>query len=276
MTVPAAMAQLHEQLASIDRGFSGQIGVAAYQLTTGESVEYNAHHRFPTASTIKLAIAVEGFRQLHGGEHQRAEKITLGEADKLAGTGVLREFDAGLELTFMDLLRLMMVVSDNTATNLLITALGIDRINATLRELGVVDTELLRPITFELENGRIPNIGLGTPADFALLLRHIPTHKALTAASTDELLAIMRRQQYREFLPRYLPVTSWVANKVGMLPGVRNDVGIVGREHPEYVIAVMTEGCADLSSGVDNEGTLAVARISHLLFDHFGRSESRR
>jgi beta-lactamase class A len=73
----------------------------------------------------------------------------------------------------------MMVVSDNTATNMLIAVLGIEPVNATLRELGVADTELLRPITFELEDGRIPNIGLGTPAGFAQLLRQIAEYQAL-------------------------------------------------------------------------------------------------
>jgi beta-lactamase class A len=168
--------QLEEELTRIDRGFSGQIGVAAHHLASGETIEYNAHHRFPTASTIKLPIALEAFRQLG---HWHAQKMTLREADKQPGTGVLRELDAGIELTFMDLVRLMMVVSDNTATNMLIAVLGIEPVNATLRELGVADTELLRPITFELEDGRIPNIGLGTPAGFAQLLRQIAEYQAL-------------------------------------------------------------------------------------------------
>jgi hypothetical protein len=77
----------------------------------------------------------------------------------------------------------------------------------------------------------------------------------------------MRRQQYREFLARYLPDGVWVADKVGMLPGVRNDIGIVGRDKPEYAVAVMTEGSADMSFGADNEGTLVVARVSRLIFD---------
>jgi beta-lactamase class A len=203
--------------------------------------------------------------------------MTLRDSDKQAGTGVLGDLNAGLELTFMDLLRLMMVVSDNTATNMLIAALGMGRVNATLSELGVADIELLRPITFELEDGRIPNIGLGTPAGFVLLLRRIATYEALPAPLTDELIAIMRRQQYREFLARYLSSADavLVADKPGMLPGVRNDVGIVGSEKPEYVVAVMTEGCADLSKGVDNEGTLAVARISRVIFEYLWPTKPR-
>jgi beta-lactamase class A len=264
-------AQLHNALAKVDREFSGQIGVAAYELARGISIAYNAHHRFPTASTIKLPIAVEGFRQLSRGEQQRDQKMVLRNAEKQAGTGVLGELDDGLQLTFMDLLRLMTVVSDNTATNMLIAALGMDRVNATLRELGITDMELLRPVTFELQDGRIPNIGLGTPAGFVVLLRRIATYEALPPPLADELIDIMRRQQHREFLARYLPSHDgvWVADKVGMLPGIRNDVGIVGRDKPEYVVAVMSEGCADPSVGVDNEGTVAVARISRLIFDCF-------
>ncbi len=140
----------------------------------------------------------------------------------------------------MDLPGLMMVVSDSTATTMRIAALGIERVNATLRELGVTDIELLRPITFELEDGRISNIGLGTPAGFALVLRRIATDEALPAPMADELIGIMRRQQYSEFLARNLPTAAsiWIADKPGMLPGIRNDVGIVGRDAPEYVVAV--------------------------------------
>src|SRR5262249_60390052 len=98
---------------------------------------------------------------------------------------------------------------------------------------------------------------------------------------TVEVLAILRRQQYRDFLPRYLPVLSsdrflaseprgvWVAGKPGMLPGVRNDVAIIGRDGPAYVLAVMTEACTDLSSRPDQEGALTVARVSRAVFDQF-------
>jgi beta-lactamase class A len=275
------IARLLDAIADIARGFSGRLGVAAYHLGTGAAVEYDARRRFPTASTIKLPILLEGFRELERGGRTRSEQFTLMDADKVAGTGVLGEFDAGLEPTFIDLLRLMTVVSDNTATNVVIHALGIGRVNALLRELGISDTELLRPITFELEDGRIPNIGLGTPADFAQLLRRLASNEVLSPSATAEVLAILRKQHYRDFIPRYLPVLSsdrflasesrgvWVAGKPGMLPGVRNDVAIVGRDGPAYVLAVMTESCSDLSMGADNEGALTVARVSRAVFDEF-------
>ena len=202
------MSSLFDAVAEIDRRFSGELGVAAYHLRTGASVEYNPSRQFPTASTIKLPILLEGFRQLERGEHRRDERFTLEDADKQAGTGILREFDAGLQPTFMDLMRLMMVVSDNTATNLLIRALGLDRINALLRGLGLTSTALLREITFELADGQLPPIGLATAADFVLLLRRLASGEVLSPAATAEALAIMRRQQYRDFLPRYLPVLA--------------------------------------------------------------------
>ncbi|MDQ6674532.1 MAG: class A beta-lactamase-related serine hydrolase [Chloroflexota bacterium] len=275
------MSSVGDRIQAIADTFSGTLGVAAVSVATGEYVALNDRVRFPTASTIKLAILVEGFRQLETGERSRGERFTLEDRDKQAGTGVLRELDAGLELTFMDLMHLMTVVSDNTATNLLIDVLGVARINTTLHAHGLTDTELLRPITFELEDDQIPTIGLATPHDFALLLNQLANWTLLGQAADQEMLGILRRQQYRDYIPRYLPAWSaehflrgepggvWVADKPGILPGVRNDVAVIGRARPEYVLAVMTKDCADLRMHVDNEAALAIGHVSRAVYEHF-------
>lgn len=261
---------LLNEIARINDEFSGTIGVAVRHLATCETIGFNERTPFPTASTIKVPIVLEAFNQLEAGLHVRTERQALVDSEKQSGTGVLVDFDAGLQPTFMDLVRMMIIVSDNTATNMLIDVLGLERVNALLQRYGVNDTRLLRRITFELEDGRIPDIGLGTPYDFAVLMEKLACRTVLSASSCNEIIAILRRQSYRDYLPRYLPSTSWVANKPGMLPGVRNDVGIVGAENdPEYVIAVMTCDSADQRWVVDNEGAVAIARISRLIYDHF-------
>ena len=258
------------EIARIKDEFSGTIGVAARHLATGETIGFNERTQFPTASTIKVPIVLEAFNQLEAGLHARTQRFTLVDHEKQGGSGVLGDFNAGLRPTFMDLVRMMIIVSDNTATNMLIDVLGLERVNALLERCGVSDTRLLRRITFELEDGRIPDIGVGTPHDFAVLMEKLARREVLSAASCDEIVAILRRQHYRDYLPRYLPSTSWVASKPGMLPGVRNDVGIVGTESgPAFVVAVMTRDSADHRWVVDNEGAAAIARISRLIHDYF-------
>ena len=127
------------------RTLRGSMGVAAKDLTTGKSVFVNADLPFPTASVIKVAVMVEVFHQAAEGRLRRDETLTLEESSKVGGSGVLLRLHGGLQLTINDLLDLMMTVSDNTATNMLIGKVGTPNVDARLESYGLKRTKLLRP-----------------------------------------------------------------------------------------------------------------------------------
>ena len=127
------------------REFDGVVGLAAKNLTTGEEIVVNADTRFPTASTIKTAVMLEAWHQASQGKLSMDERLTLRDADKVGGSGVLNGMSGGLALPIGDLLHLMMVLSDNTATNLLVNRLGTKKINDRLLSYGLESTKIFRP-----------------------------------------------------------------------------------------------------------------------------------
>ena len=209
------------RIASIVKAFGGQMGVAAINLRTGEVIAVNADARFPTASTIKTAVMVEAWQQAADGRLPIDTRIALRDLDKVGGSGVLRGLGEGLSLSIADLIHLMIVLSDNTATNMLIERLGTARVNARLESYGLTETKLFRP-TFrdgrpdvlpELE--REYGLGMTTPRDMAKLMALIGERKAVSGEASDAMLATLRRQQDRAMIPRHIPGDVQVGNKTG-------------------------------------------------------------
>jgi beta-lactamase class A len=274
-----------KQLAS---GFAGELGLFAKNLGTGEVVAWNADTRFPTASVIKVAIMVEAFDQIAHGQLNPDETIAVRDTSKVGGSGVLRELHDGAELSIRDLIRLMIVVSDNSATNVLLERVGVSKVNAQLAAYGLANTRLFRP-TFgkkaEVEPELEHEFGLGmsTPRDMGALMELIATNRAVTESASKEMRAILEAQQDTRMLPRRLPVDGReivVANKTGTdeekLPDasgarghVRADVGIVRAGETTYVIALFARRVKDQSWMPDNAALIAGADLSRLVFDAF-------
>jgi beta-lactamase class A len=266
--------------------FDGVIGIAATNLITGQVLSVNGDTRFPTASTIKIAVMVEAYHQIAEGRLSASMRIPLAATDKVGGSGVLNGFDDGAELTIRDLLHLMIVLSDNTATNMLVKRLGTKAIDDRIAGYGLQETKIFRP-TFrdgradvfpELE--REFGLGMTTPAEMARLMALIADGKAVNAAASASMLATLRRQQDRAMIPRLLPADGSIeiGNKTGTdsekLPDVRGrrgsiraDAAIVTGAGVKYVIAIYTRRGADPSYGVDNAALLTGARISRMVFD---------
>ena len=268
--------------------FEGELGVFAKHLGTGEILAWNADVRFPTASVIKVAIMVEAFDQMARGALAADGIVRVRDAAKVGGSGVARELHDGAELTVRDLIRLMIVVSDNTATNLLLERVGVASVNARLAAFGLKDTRLFRP-TFgkkadvdpELE--REFGLGMSTPREMATLLEMIARGRAVNAGASAEMRAILEAQQDDRMLPRRLPFGAReivIGNKTGTdeekLPDasgvrghVRADVGIVRSEATTYVVAIFARRVKDRSWMADNAALLAGAEISRIIFDRF-------
>ena len=270
---------LVQAIGRLAAGFSGTLGVWACALDGGEPVEWNAHDAFPSASAIKLPILYEVFRQAADGQVHLADMRTVQEADIVPGSGVLKDLTPPLALSVRDLAVLMIVVSDNTAANLLIDLVGIESVNRSLAALGLRATVLAHKF-FRGRSGA--PINRSSPADLGRLLQLVATHAVLTPAACEEMLAILRRQHHTDQITRRLPDFDGfveegveppvrVASKSGAIRGTRNDVGLVERPGVRYVIAMMSRDCADRRFYVDNEAAVLLADVAALVDAHFQR-----
>jgi beta-lactamase class A len=269
-------------------GFDGAIGLFAKNLNTGEEIAVSPDTRFPTASTIKTAVMLEAWHQAADGVLTMDTVLTLREADKVGGSGVLNGLSDGLALPVRDLVHLMIVLSDNTATNLLVNRLGTKRINERLLAYGLEQTKIFRP-TFrdgrpdvhpELE--REFGLGMSTPREMARLMALIAGRGAVSPAASEAMLATLRRQQDRIMIPRLLPAGVQVGNKTGTdsekladdrgrRGAIRADAAIVTTDKARYVIAIFIRRAGDTRSGPDNDAVLLGARLARLVHEKFTR-----
>jgi beta-lactamase class A len=262
------------------------MGVAAINLRTGETIAVDADTRFPTASTIKTAVMIEAWHQAAEGRLPMDSRIALRNADKVGGSGVLRGLGEGLSLSVADLIHLMIVLSDNTATNMLIERLGTGRINTRLESYGLTETKLFRPTFRDGKADVLPDLerlygfGMSTPREMAKLMAAIAEGKAVNAQASEAMLTTLRRQQDRAMIPRNLPGDAQVGNKTGTdeekHPGsdgikrhVRADAAIVTGSNFTYVIAIYARQIEDTRWTVDNDALVTGARISRMVFDKF-------
>jgi beta-lactamase class A len=251
--------------------FSGTLGFYAKRLHDGFVLEYNASEVFPAASVVKVPILLEALRQVQVGTLKLETRIVLSAAEQVGGSGILMAFQPNLTPTLQDYLTLMIVVSDNTATNICLDAVGgRDAVNASLKDWGCSSTTVIGKLmlTDERKNadqlaGKRAEI---SPIESAMLLEKLYKGEVLNPEMTKLALEILEAQQYTEILARYLPDGTKTATKSGQIIGVRNDVGIVLTERP-YVLALCSKNCSDERYHVDNEAVLALGQVSRLVFD---------
>lgn len=263
---------LETQIRSLLTHFPGVVGLVVADLSGGDELRINENERFLAASLIKLPILWEFFRQVGAGLATTAERLTLSDADKVGGAGILQDLDAGLSPTLKDVATLMITLSDNTATNLLIERLGLAAINQTIEALGLKHTELQRKL-MDYERARQGFENFTSPADIAELLHlmhdpnRLPDH--LSADSRRAMIAILKRQQRRNKLPTYLPPEAVLAHKTGEIPGCEHDAGILYREDGAVLVAVLTKQLDN-----NRDGIRLCAEIGKLVYDNAGKMRS--
>jgi beta-lactamase class A len=285
---PLSAASLQSQVEEAVRTLRGTMGVAAKNLATGETVAVDADTQFPTASVIKVAVMVEVFHQIAEKRLRREDTVVLDEAAKVDGSGVLQRMHGGLALTVGDLLDLMMTVSDNTATNLLIAKVGTANVDQRLVSYGVTRTKLFRPTFRDGKPDVFPEeekefgLGVATPREMARLMELIADGKVVDRAASDAMIAIMREQSNDTMIRRALPETDdvvvadkpgWDSEKhpdaAGVKRHVRGDVGIVITPRGRYVIAMFARQVQDTQWGPDNQANVVMGRISRMVYDAF-------
>jgi beta-lactamase class A len=271
-------------LRGLSESFSGVLAVAARAEDTGEFLALAPDRVMPTASVIKLAVLAEVFRQEHAGSLSLGERIVLDESNRVGGSGVLKDLSPGVALSVLDYATLMIVMSDNSATNVLIDRVGgVGAVNRFVGEqLGLETIALHRRVSFTaLEPGSSrPLLGEASPRHLMELISLIWQRKLVSPRACEEMLAILGRQHFLDQVPRFLdcgllteegtPAKDIaVACKTGMVDGTRADAGLLLLRGRAVSYAVMSSGCADTTLHADHEGILANAAAGRILAEHF-------
>lgn len=239
----------------------GTVGVAIIG-PDGAPWGHHADRQFVAASTVKIPIMVETFRQIDAGRLSLDERYTVTGDDRTPGSGVLAHMRENLNVSLYDLLYLMMSISDNVATNKLLGLVGMESVNRTMAELGMHRSNLGR-----LMRGRMAEPeeteNLATPSDYGRLIVAILDGLAASAASCETMLELMGKQQNRRRTARYLPASNklrW-GSKTGENVGITNDVGFVIGPNGRLVMAVYTENFADMHTAEQAIGDIARAAM---------------
>jgi beta-lactamase class A len=277
-----AQSALDAQVQQIVAQHHGQVAVYAKNLKTGQVVSLHADQPVQTASVIKLALLYRAMLQIRAGNAHWTDPVTLTKENQTDGSGVLGFFDAPVKLTLKDLLTMMVIVSDNTATNQAIDTLGLDAVNQEMTKLGYKSTWLYKKIG-KPAAGPLPadqdRFGLGktTAHEMANLMQRIVTCRlgegdtAPSAADREVCnvaLHMLRSQMYRDGAPRYLETVdtseegSAIANKTGALDAVRNDVDAIATKDGLVLLSIFTWDNVDKGWTDDTEAYLTTAKLA--------------
>ncbi len=265
----------------------GEVAFAATNLATGEEIGRNAERPMPTASVFKLPLLVEVYRQAEEDEIDLDERVTLYPEDVVMGSGILRDFEPGLQPTLRDLAMMMVIVSDNSATNLLLDRVGgPERVNAMMRDLGLDSIVVHRKIVF----GEITTAGSlaeAAPRDLMRLVAMLAREALVSPRASREMLAILGRQRYLEQAPRFVAFRPYagdfaksqpiaVFNKTGMFGGLRADTGIIALG-PDVKIAysVVNNPGDDDTYRHEHPGDITNALIGRVLVEYWWPGEWR-
>ncbi len=297
---------LESDIRNITENSGAEMAVSALHLETGRRTDVDAQRVYPLCSVLKIPVLVEAFRQIEEGLFTLDDRWQLTTAEKNLPSGILVFFDDGLAPTVKDLLTLMIIISDNTATDMVMHRLSKGSVTRTMHDMGLTDIHV--PLTIrELFDDLLPSsdptqdmlalakgprnrTGIsyslgpdndtGTPAALTELLALIWRGETVNRAACDAMLDILLKQQLNDRLPRYLPPGTPCAHKTGTLPGIRNDSGIIYAGNNSHVAVTVFSRWDDEAVSDDpiasKEKPIAIdaafGRIGRLLYDTFSES----
>ncbi len=275
----AHAASLQDKISAVTAGFPGTVSIYAKNLDTGATYALHPDDRVRTASTIKLPILCATFQAVKEGRLKWTDLVTLHDSDKVSGSGILGEFSDGVKLPLSDVAHLMIVLSDNTATNLVIDQVTADYVNDYMDKLGLKNTRSMRKVLGDGPDLKAPSgyskagldpankkygLGSSTPREMVILLERIEKGEIVSPDASKEILKIMKRQRDTNGIPRRLGDVV-VANKAGALDHLRSDVGIVYAKNNRIAMAITCEDVPKIDWTSDNEGLLLISRIAEIL-----------
>ena len=283
VTAAGASAQtLPEKLRARIGGFQGTVSLYAKNLDSGAVVGIRESDPVRTASTIKLPIMAAVFDAVARGKATWTEMLTVTPAEKVSGSGVLgTEASDGVRLPLRDVVNLMIVVSDNTATNMVLERFTADAVNAYLDRIGIHTTRALRKVRGDGNQlkeasgfsaaGKMPEnekygLGVSTPRDMVTILERLERGQLVSPEASREMLGIMKRCRDDSGIRRRLAGVT-IANKTGSLDALRSDVGIVYSKGGRIAMAITVDGMPKIDYTPDNPGSILIADLAKLLVE---------
>ena len=308
-----SLKRIQERVEQLARSFPGTVGVFAHHIETGAEIEVNADRPFPMASVYKIPIMVHTFREIDADRLSLGERIEIGENDRRLGSGLFTHMTPGLKPTLYDLMLFMIVVSDNEATDLILDRVKPANVTASMQEMGLKDIRVDRPTadiirdfltygdasfrgkssaeilaspalkffsrpTEELERASRAFIedlrDVSTPRAMTQLLVKIFRSEAAGKESCEKMLEILRRQQLRGRIPRYLPEDAEVADKTGTIGYTTNDAGIIYADGQHIALTIFTlKANQQVTTG---EAEARIGEIARAIYEYFHYQPSLR
>jgi len=257
--------------------FKGKVNLFAKNLDTGAIYNLNGDEPVPTASTIKVAVLVEAFARVAENKAKWTDELVLTKEKKVGGAGILQEFGDGLRLTLRDGVTLMMTLSDNTATNLVIDALTADAVNARMESLGLKETRLMRRVfrggeSAEGRKEENKRFGLGrtTPHEMVTIMEKLERGEIINPAASKDMIELMKREQGTNGIWR----GQWrvpKATKSGALDTLRSNVGLIYHPRGRIALAITCNEMPEVNWTVDNPALLLMSRLSEIVIEGLGK-----
>lgn len=266
---------LEARIAAEIKSYDGKLGLYIDDLQ-GNVITMNPDEPYETASTIKTYILAALYQAVEEGRASLKDILTCEERFWIDGSGILGSLEVGTQLSVKNVATLMIIVSDNIATNMLIDYLGIDYINQCIENFGCKDTKLHNVLDF----AKYHQLGTTTPRDYASMFLRIQNRTLVSPEASEQMWDILRQQHYNSMLVKSLPQyyvdpdnydeqLFWFASKSGSMNACRNDGGIITTPYGSYVIVMLHKEFSDKQYYPDHPATVYGARVSRLVFDQY-------
>ena len=256
--------------------FNGEIAMY-YDDLKGNTIKINENEKYNSASCVKIFILIELFNQISKGIINRKEELTYEEKDYVNGSGILRYLSKGIKLPILDIATLMMIISDNVATNILIDFLGIENINKSIENIGCNNTKLYSKFK-SVENEVFSET---TAYDYYLVWKKLNNYEIFNKEMTQEIINIIKNQKYHEMVGDGIdkiykevenPIVNYIVSKSGKYESVRNDGGIVSTIYGNYILTIMIKDFKD-ENYLNDEYVYNMGRkISNIIFNEYMRN----
>jgi beta-lactamase class A len=279
--VSGAEPELASRLDPLIKAHKGKIAIAVKNLKTGEAFLYNQDEPMPTASLIKLAVMVEAYRQAEEKKIDLGKPVTLKGSDKVPGSGILTShFSDGATFPLRDAIHLMIVYSDNTATNLVLDEIGLGSTAETMEKMGYPNTKIHSKVfrgSTTIFPDRSKQFGLGstTAAEMLRLCEALQKKEVVNPEASEAMLAHLRACDDPHKFKRFLPPGTKLAQKTGSVNAARTAAGIIDCAGTPVALCVLTNENEDQSWTDDNAGDKFCAEVAREVFEHFRAQDAR-
>jgi beta-lactamase class A len=277
LTARAADNDLEARISPLAKAHKGRVAIAVKNLKTGENYSLNSDEVMPTASLIKLPVMVETYWQAAEGKVKLETTLTLKKDDKVPGSGILTQhFSDGATFPLRDAVRLMIVYSDNTATNLVLDQIGIPSTNSRMEKLGLKSTRINAKVfkggTTSINPEGTKRYGLGstTANEMVQLLEMIEAGKVVSADSCKEMLKHLKACDDKNTIARFLPNGMELAYKTGAVNDARTGAGIAYTKSGPVAFCILTTGNEDKRWSRENAAEVLLATVAKEVYEYFG------